>query len=88
GGLRGSPCKHLDTLLQEAVLQYDLPQVATYLKLRGDPTGYTAKTLSAAISGSEEKEAAGAVFSRFLAYLRLCEQAPPAEVMAEDAWFV
>lgn len=88
GGLRGSPCKHLDSLLQEAVLQYDLRQVATYLKLRGDPESYTAKTLGSGISGNEKKEPAGAVFSRFLAYLRLCELAAPAEVAAEDAWFV
>ena len=37
GGLRGSPCKHLTQLLEEAVLQFGAPRVVAYLKLAAEP---------------------------------------------------
>ena len=37
GGLRGAPCKHLQTLLDEAVLQYGDERVIRYLNIEAEP---------------------------------------------------
>lgn len=88
GGLRGGPCKHITQMLQQAALQYDLEHVVQYLKLPGDVSSYNARTLGTGLTGTERKEPAGAVFSRFLAYLRLLEQEAPEEPLPERVWFI
>lgn len=88
GGLRGSPCKHLGLLLAQAAVQFGCAHVAAYLKLPGDPAALAPRDLIGLVGGAETKEPAGAVFSRFLAYLSLCERAAPREDVPEGAWFL
>src|SRR3712207_6499823 len=40
GGLRGSPCNHLQELLEEAVAQYGIERVVRFLRLSGDPAQF------------------------------------------------
>ena len=88
GGLRGAPCKHIAEMIDEAMLQYGADCVAAYLGVPGDPrTIADARGLLGALSGSEQKESPGVVFSRFLSYLRYCElRARPGTVL-EMNWF-
>ncbi|GAA2375815.1 hypothetical protein [Nonomuraea africana] len=77
GGLRGSACKHLHALLDEAVLQYGVDRVARYLRAEEN----------ALLSGQPEPAPAAMVFSRFLrhlAYLELPESTVP---IPEMHWF-
>ncbi|MEU4548865.1 hypothetical protein [Nonomuraea dietziae] len=77
GGLRGSACKHLHALLDEAVLQYGVDRVARYLRAEE----------GALLSGQPEAAPAAMVFSRFLrhlAYLELPESTVP---IPEMHWF-
>src|SRR5690606_1201884 len=69
GGLGGSPCKHLRSLLDEAVAQYGLRRVADYLKvtLEGDEPGTF--DLVNRLDGGVRREQSGVVFNRFLRYL-------------------
>jgi hypothetical protein len=89
GGLYGAPCKHIVAMIDEAMLQYGCEPVAAYL---GITTGLTAiqngRTLIASLRGSEQKESAGIVFSRFLNYLRYCELKAPTGTVLEMGWFV
>ena len=76
-------------MIDEAMLQYGCEPVAAYL---GITTGLTAiqngRTLIASLRGSEQKESAGIVFSRFLNYLRYCELKAPTGTVLEMGWFV
>jgi hypothetical protein len=89
GGLRGSACKHIRTMVDEAVLQFGAATVATYLGLEVDgETDQKANEILGQLHGSEQKESPGIVFSRFLNYLRYCElDAKPGTVL-EMNWFV
>jgi len=86
GGLRGSSCKHLGALLENAVAQYGGERVARYLKVTidGEPDSYS---IAAALSGTQRKEPANEVFSRFLSYLRYMQLEGSSEPMPEMAWF-
>ena len=89
GGLRGSPCKHLQSLLDEAALQYGVERVARYLGL--DVSSQTIKKgheLLAHMHGAEEKEPAATVFSRFLNHLSFLEYGETNEALPEMEWFV
>ena len=85
GGLRGAPCKHIQTMVHEAILQFGAPTVAAYLGLDG--AHQKAQDILMAQRGNPKKDAPGMVFSRFLNYLRYCElEAKPGTVYAMD-WF-
>jgi hypothetical protein len=85
GGLRGQPCKHIETMLDEAAAQFGEQAVAGYLGV--DPAQLTARDVATKLGGSELKEPAGAVFSRFLSYLRLCELESRPGLVTEMSWF-
>jgi hypothetical protein len=88
GGLRGSPCKHIAGLVDEAMKQYGAGRVAAYLGVSSDvePPG-DADDLLALLQGAQQKEAPGVVFSRFLSYLRHCELGTRTGTILEMSWF-
>ena len=73
GGLRGSPCKHLKTLLDNAIAQYGAERIVRYLRLDTDDKNLNAWAIMRLITGREKKTPANEVFSRFLDYLRYVE---------------
>ena len=87
GGLRGRSCKHLDSLMEEAVLQYGADRVARYLHLDVEPAGATGRQLMAALRGSYESTPAATVFSRFLHHLAYLELPGSTEPIPELHWF-
>jgi hypothetical protein len=89
GGLRGSPCKHIVSLLDEAVVQYGGPRVARALKLQCDPESIKrGRDVLAHISGSKHQDKAAAAFARFLNYLRYVEMPDTSTPVPEMAWFI
>lgn len=89
GGLRGGPCKHLSSLMDEAVLQYGAPKVAKSLGIDADPnTIKRGGDIMRHISGYQAKEEASIVFSRFLSYLRYVEYEDTSEPAPEMSWFI
>jgi hypothetical protein len=87
GGLRGSPCKHLDSLMEEAVLQYGAERVIRYLHLDAEPAGATGRKLMSALRGTHESTPAATVFSRFLHHLAYLELPGSTEPIPELHWF-
>ena len=85
GGLRGTPCKHLLSLVDEAVLQYGYERVGRYLgvDLVEVPD---AVALSRALSG-HEASAGATVFSRFLRHLAYLEVPESRDPLPELHWF-
>ncbi|MFI6297781.1 hypothetical protein ACIBEJ_39745 [Nonomuraea sp. NPDC050790] len=83
GGLRGAPCKHLRSLVDEAVLQYGLEQVARYLRVDAEDAGELLRNLD----GGHESIPAAVVFSRFLRHLAYLELPSTGEPVAEMHWF-
>jgi hypothetical protein len=86
GGLRGSPCKHLESLVEEAVLQYGAERVIRYLRVDAEPT-VTGWQLLSALRGSHEPTPAATVFSRFLHHLAYLELPDTTEPIPELHWF-
>ena len=87
GGLRGRPCKHLDSLMDEAVLQYGGDRVVRYLHLDVEPAGATGRQLMAALRGTQVSTPAATVFSRFLHHLAYLELPGSNEPIPELHWF-
>lgn len=83
GGLRGAPCKHLQTLLDEAVLQYGAERVIRYLAIEAEPDG----DLLRAMNGHQEPAPAATVFSRFLHHLSYLEVPGSTDPLPELHWF-
>jgi hypothetical protein len=89
GGLRGAPCKHIQELIDEAMIQNGPREVAAYLGVTTDgPAVERAAGLVALLRGSEQKESPSVVFSRFLSYLRYCELRVRPGTVLEMSWFV
>ena len=86
GGLRGSPCKHLQTLLDEAVLQYGSERVIRYLNIDAEP-GTGTWELIRAMKGQQESAPAATVFSRFLHHLAYLEVPGGVDQLPELHWF-
>jgi hypothetical protein len=86
GGLRGSPCKHLQTLLDEAVLQYGAERVIRYLHIDAEP-GASSWDLIRAMGGHQESAPAATVFSRFLHHLAYLEVPGSTDPLPELHWF-
>lgn len=90
GGLRGSPCKHLELLLAEGLLQFGAARLIVYLglsaaepdKVRGP------QDLLRHLHGGLHKVEAGMVFSRFLSYLHYVHLPPTTTPVPEMSWFV
>jgi hypothetical protein len=89
GGLRGKMCKHLTSLLDEAVKQYGAKQVISYLGLEMDSkTIKKGSELAPFIKGSAIRESVPTVFSRFLSYLKQLDLENSNEPINEMDWFI
>lgn len=89
GGLGGRVCKHITNLVSEAVLQYGAKQVIQFLNLPIEATDDTdAADILASMQGSEQKESASTVFSRFLNHLQYLEQDDILQPVPEMEWFI
>lgn len=87
GGLGIRPCKHLLSLMEEAVLQYGAERVIRYLHIDAEPAGATGVRLMNAMRGSRESTPAATVFSRFLHHLAYLELPGCTEPLPELHWF-
>lgn len=85
GGLRGTPCKHLQDMLVEAIKQHGIEKVVAYLQLPADTTTDIRDMLKQA--NKQAQQPAGEVFSRFLAYLQLLEYPVSDTPLPEMDWF-
>ena len=90
GGLYYGPCKHIQSLVKEAVAQYGAPRVSRYMRLDIDHESADDKGINAALrsKGSVKRNPSSAVFSRFLYYLQQLEAESSSLPMPEMAWFV
>lgn len=86
GGL-GGPCKHIASMVDQAVLAFGAADLASCLKLEPSQCG-SARAVFGARRGSEKKEPAGVVFSRFVHDLRYTELSPSNDPLPELTWFV
>jgi hypothetical protein len=86
-GARGTPCKHLRTLADEAVVQYGIGRVARYLHVELDESASSGADLVAAMRGRHEQSPAATVFSRFLRHLAYLELPASTAPVAELQWF-
>jgi hypothetical protein len=90
GGARGRMCKHLEALIDEAILQFGLDRVARYLRVDlgaapgGGPEAIRALHGPASTAGTA---AAAPVFSRFLRHLAYLELPPTTAPLPEMHWF-
>ncbi|MEV0351275.1 hypothetical protein AB0H88_36325 [Nonomuraea sp. NPDC050680] len=83
GGLYGDMCKHLRSLVDEAVLQYGQDRVAGYLRVELAE----GERLSYHLNGGVERTQGAEVFSRFLSHLAYLELPMTTEPIAELHWF-
>lgn len=84
GGLHGSwPCKHLQALLDEAVLQYGAERVARYLRIEVEE----GESLVQGLHGQHEPAPAATVFSSFLRHLAYLELPGSTDPIPELHWF-
>ena len=88
GGLRGSPCKHLESLLSEAVKQYGFDNVVQSLRPSADLATISKERDILRICGHAHREPAGEVFSRFLEYLQMLELPSSTQPLVEMDWFI
>lgn len=89
GGLRGSPCNHLRSLLDEAIAQYGIGRVVAFLRVPGDPGQYSvAQDVLARPGRAIGDDQTGSIFSRFLSHLELLELPAQGQPLPELAWFV
>jgi hypothetical protein len=84
GGLRGAPCKHIQEMVEEAVLEFGAVRVNGMLGL--DPEAHTVAHLMT-LKGSQVKDNVAEIFSRFLEYLRLTNHQAPQRQLVEMDWF-
>ncbi|MFE3453016.1 hypothetical protein ACFXJ8_29240 [Nonomuraea sp. NPDC059194] len=83
GGLYGSPCKHLNALVDEAIVQYGLDRVARYLRVEVAE----GERLINKLDGQHEPAPAAMVFSRFLRHLAYLEVPESVTPVPEMHWF-
>ena len=88
GGLYGAPCKHIALMVEEAVSQFGAPRVAQFLGVKDAVRLEGGEDILKSLKGTHKKEQAGAVFSRFLNYLRYCELKCEPGPNPEMSWFV
>lgn len=82
GGLGYAMCKHLRTLLDQAVVQYGVDRVARYLGTEPDAAGNLT-----GLRGERAATPAATVFSRFLRHLAYLELPETTEPLVELNWF-
>lgn len=84
GGLRGAPCKHIQEMVEEAVVEFGAARMNAILGLESgaDPLHHLMR-----LSGSQVKDNVAVIFSRFLDYLRLTTLKTPQRSLPEMNWF-
>jgi hypothetical protein len=87
GGLRGSPCRHLEALVEAAVSQYGTERVGRYLRVDDHEAGSSGIDLMRRLRGQHEPTPAALVFSRFLRHLAYLELPTTTEPIPELHWF-
>ncbi|RKN39679.1 hypothetical protein [Micromonospora endolithica] len=87
GGLRGAPCKHLEALADEAVVQYGIDRVARYLRADVAAEADSGAELLAGLDARHEPTPAAVVFSRFLRHLSYLEVPATTTPLPELHWF-
>ena len=87
GGMRGGGCKHLNQMIDEAILQFSGDSVAKYLGIKSDGEIKSAYDITKKLTMNLTKESPGVVFSRFLNYLRYCELKANQGSVPEMSWF-
>ncbi len=89
GGLRGGGCKHIDSMVTNAIYQFGGDDVARYLGVEGEPGSFTSSwNITGQLSGSARKEQASEVFSRFLDYLRYMDLEAGTEPLPDMGFFL
>lgn len=89
GGLRNGGCKHLDLLIDEAIIQYGPAKMISFFNLDEDPESVTSgHQILRRLKGHAVKEESSMIFSRFLNHLRYMELAPSAKPIPEMHWFL
>ncbi|MQY27524.1 hypothetical protein NRB56_31070 [Nocardia sp. RB56] len=84
GGLSGNyACKHLQSLVDEAVLQYGEDRVARYLRVEVPEGG----SILHSLNGTRDPAPAAAVFARFLRHLTYLELPGTSTPIPELHWF-
>lgn len=83
GGVGSAMCKHLDALVNQAVLQYGAVRVARYLRVELDGD----EGLREGLHGQRESAPAAPVFSRFLRHLAYLELPQTTQPLVEMHWF-
>ncbi|MEU3462864.1 hypothetical protein ABZ721_23320 [Streptomyces sp. NPDC006733] len=91
GGARGSFCNHIQTLVNEATLQFGVQRVARYLRVEVADGELRGPAVTAAMADTRpspaDTKAAAPVFSRFLRHLAYLELAPTTAPLPEMQWF-
>ncbi len=89
GGLGRGSCKHIDSMLTNAIAQYGTEAVMRFFGLEGDAAQFRgAWAFTSRLGGSERKEQASAVFSRFLHYLSSMDLEDSVAPLPEMTFFV
>ncbi|MET9342655.1 hypothetical protein [Nonomuraea sp. NPDC003804] len=83
GGMYGGPCKHLQALVDEAIVQYGLDRVARYLRVEVGE----GERLIRKLHGQHAPAPAAMVFSRFLRHLAYLEVPESTMPVPEMHWF-
>ncbi|MFI6867735.1 hypothetical protein [Nocardia sp. NPDC050406] len=84
GGLSGDwTCKHLDLLIDEAIVQYGQDRVARFLRVEVPEHHH----LSHCLEGTRDPAPAAAVFARFLRHLAYLELPGTTTPIPELHWF-
>ncbi len=87
GGLYSAPCKHIEEMFSEAVLQFGADKVARYLRV-ADASATRAHAAVSRLGGTQVKIESGEVFSRFLNYLRYTQLEGSDDPLPEMAFFI
>jgi hypothetical protein len=88
GGLRGSPCNHIQLLVEAALQQYGVQQVAAFLRLPGDPNQWQTAHAILRQSGQPIPSMASDIFSRFLEDLHHLMLEVDRRPLHSMAWFI
>ncbi|MCP3803824.1 hypothetical protein NLX83_31600 [Allokutzneria sp. A3M-2-11 16] len=87
GGAYGAFCKHIRSLISEAVVQYGAERVGRYLKVDGEDAQSITAAMDLTSPAQGGNTAAAPVFSRFLHHLAYLELAPTTAPLPEMQWF-
>ncbi|GAA4921287.1 hypothetical protein LX16_4965 [Stackebrandtia albiflava] len=86
GGLGSRPCKHLQSMVAEAVVQYGYARVVRFLRVEAPADG-TATDIVHGLKGGPRRAQVAEVFTRFLRHLAYLEQPGTNEPLPDMQWF-